>query len=196
MSFQDSSTNGTSITMLYIEAAKQNEAQHGRDPKKLVERFETCPIQFTFFRGNFSSLLTQYSSTNRHHAAQVMHAVFSCYRGQSTPVDDDKLDAIHEMLQLQPRQALLDQAHPVCKDWEPEPTGGIKRIFSAAPRKDKIPQVFGRNLPANSAQFLTALGKPAQCSALPSSCSDFACPNLCSLFARQNRELEVGPWWG
>ena len=160
MSFQENSAHGTSLTMLYIEAAKQNEVQHGRDPKNLVERFDTCPIQFTLLRASFSSLLVTYCSTNRHHAAVVMHAVFSCYRGESTPVDGEKLDAIHEMLQLQPRGTLLDQEHPVCKDWEPEPNGGIKRIFCAAPKKNNIPQVFGRNLPSNSAQFLTAIGKP------------------------------------
>ena len=159
MSFQDNSTNGSSVTLLYVEAAKQNEAKNGRDPKKLKERFDACPIQFTSLRGSFSSILIQYSSTNRYAAAEVMHAVFSCPRGNPTPVDADKIDAIHEMLQLQPRQAFLDQAHPVCKDWDPEPGGGIKRIFVAAPRRSAIPQVFGRNLPSNSAQFLTALGK-------------------------------------
>ena len=63
MSFQDNSTNGGSITLLYVEAAKQNEVENGSDPKKLVKSFDACPIQFTSLRGSFSSVLIQYSST-------------------------------------------------------------------------------------------------------------------------------------
>jgi hypothetical protein len=73
------------------------------------------------------------------------------------------VDAIHALLQLQPGKALLNQAHPVCREWDdPDLGGGIKRIFAAGPKTKAYTQVFGRNMPPNSAQFLTALGKPTQ----------------------------------
>jgi ubiquitin len=76
------------------------------------------------------------------------------------------MDAIHALLQLQTGEALLNQTHPGCKDWEPDVGGGIKRIFAAGPKSKAYTQAFGRNMPENSAQFLNALGKPAQRSIL------------------------------
>jgi hypothetical protein len=95
-----------------------------------------------------------------------MHAVFSTPRGSKTPFDPEKMGAIHALLQLQTGETLLNQNHPVCKDWEPDFGGGIKRIFAAGPKSKAYTQVFGRNMPPNSAQFLTAAGKPAKRSIL------------------------------
>jgi hypothetical protein len=32
----------------------------------------------------------------------------------------DKMDAIHALLQLQPGEPLLNQVHPVYREWDPE----------------------------------------------------------------------------
>jgi hypothetical protein len=168
MEFNDSATHGASITDLYIEAAKSNEVRHGRDPKVLEARLPDSPTAFTAFRGSFTAVLTQYHGTNRYRAADAMHAIFSTPRGAKTAFHPDKIEAAHEMLQLKRGEALLDQNHPVCLDWDPELGGGIRRIFAAGPTGNNYTQVFGRNMPPASAQFLTALGK----SELPSSLSD------------------------
>jgi hypothetical protein len=113
-------------------------------------------------QGSFSALLTQYHTTNRHAVGEVMHYVFSSPRGAPSPFNSDKIDAIHELLQLKEREALLDQRHPVCMELDADPGGWIKRSFVAGPKMRALPQVFGRNLPTHSAHFLTALGKPVQ----------------------------------
>ena len=98
-----------------------------------------------------------------------MHYVFSSPRGAPSPFDSDKIDAIHELLQLlKEGEALLDQRHPLCMESDAAPGGGIKCIFVAGPKMRAFLQMFGRNpsLPTHSAHFLTALGKPVQHSLL------------------------------
>jgi hypothetical protein len=72
------------------------------------------------------------------------------------------------MLQLKPGEALLNHDHPVCRDWDPELNKGVRRIFAAGPAAKAYTQVFGRNMPPASAQFLDSLGtsKPDQSSLL------------------------------
>jgi hypothetical protein len=93
-----------------------------------------------------------------------MHAALSGPRG--SPFDANTIDAIHVLLQLQPGKALLNQAHLVCRGWDPDLDGSIKRILAASPKINAYTQVFARYVPSNSAQFLTALDKPAECSLL------------------------------
>ena len=165
MEFNDSSRHGASITDLYIEAAKSNETRNGNDPTMLVARVQAAPTAFTVYRGAFTALLTTYSTSNRYVVGDVLHALLSSPRGSTTTFQFDKVEAVHEMLQLKRGEALLDQAHPVCRDWDPELGGGIKRLF-AATKPAPFQQVFCRNMPPASTQFLAALGEPAQCSLL------------------------------
>ena len=165
MEFNDSATHGASITDLYMEAAKSNEARHCRNPNTLVARLQAAQTAFTVFRGAFTALLTTYSTSNRYAVGELLHALLSSPRRSTTTFQFDKVDAVHEMLQLKRGEALLDQAHPVCRDWDPELGGGIKRLF-AATKPAPFQQVFCRNMPPASTQFLAALGEPAQCSLL------------------------------
>ena len=193
MHFNDSATNGQNITELWMAAAKRNEVRNGRDPEILMAKLLASEKTFTVtaLRGSFTSLLTSYSPPYRYVAAEVMHAVFSTPRGSKTAFDSGKIDAVHSMLQLKQGEALLDQAHPVCKDWSPALDGGIRRIFAAGPSTAALEQVFERKMPPVSTQFLTALGKPAHLSLV---LYRMVSPNLCLLFPRPNRELEAGPW--
>jgi hypothetical protein len=75
-------------------------------------------VALTAFQGSFTALLSQSHLTNRFSSSEVMHAVFSAPRGSKTSFDPDKLDAIHALLQQQPGEALLNQAHPVGREWE------------------------------------------------------------------------------
>ena len=192
MEFNDSATHGVNITDLWLAAVKSNEVRNGRDPSRLVGKLLDSDSErvFTALRGSFTALLTQYHSANRYNAAEVMHEVFSSPRG-SKSAQFDKIDAVHEMLQLQQDTALLDQTHPVCTDWDPVIGGGIRRIFAAGPSTAALEQVFERKMPPVSTQFLTALGKPAHLSLV---LYRMVSPNLCLLFPRTNRELEAGPW--
>jgi hypothetical protein len=189
MEFNDSAAHGLSITDLWLAAAKSNEVANGRDPSIFVAKLQESERTFIQRRGALTALLTAYYPNYRHSTADVMHAVFSTPRGSK--VDNSvKIDAVHEMLQLKQGEALLNQAHPVCTDWEPELSGGIRRIFAAGKKTMQYAQVFGRKMPPASTQFLAALGKPAQRSLV---LYQRARSNLCSLFARPNRELEAGP---
>jgi hypothetical protein len=133
-------------------------------------------------RGSFTAVLTAYHPPNRYNAVDVMHAVFSIPRGSKTALFPDKIEAAHEMLLLKPGEALLNHAHP-CRDWEPELNGGIRRIFAAGPAAKAYTHVFGGNMPPASAQFLTALGRPAKSSLL---LYHMVNSSLRSLFARPN----------
>ena len=168
MHFQDSASHGQSITSLFIGAAKHNEElKAGGNPRMIQKMIESSPVAFTTYRTKFSAILIQYHATGRAIAAEILHAVFSMPRGAASTVDAEKLNAIHDMLNLRQGEALLDQRHPVCKDWDAEPGGLIKRIFVAGPKSFGYRQVFGRGMPPNSAQFHAALGN-AQCVLLPS----------------------------
>jgi hypothetical protein len=52
MYFNDSATNGASITELFIEAVKSNEVRHCSDPENLAARLQ----EFTAFRANSRDL--------------------------------------------------------------------------------------------------------------------------------------------
>jgi hypothetical protein len=151
MEFNDSTTHGASITDLYIEAAKLNEVRHGQDPKILEARLQDSQTAFTVLRRSFTAVLTAYHQPNSYNAADVMHAVFSTPRGSKTALHPGKIEAAHEMLQLKPGEALLNHAHPICRDCEPELNGGIRRIFAAGPAAKAYTQVFGRHMPPASA---------------------------------------------
>ena len=131
MEFNDRATHGASITDLYILAPKLNKVRHCSDPKILEARLQESPTAFTVLRGSFTAVLTAYHPPNRYNAVDVMHAVFFTPRGSKTALHPDKIEAAHEMLLLKPGEALLNHAHPVCRDWEPELNGGIRRIFAA-----------------------------------------------------------------
>ena len=190
MDFNDSAAHGLSITDLWLAAVKSNALRNSKDPSILVAKLQESERTFISLRGAFTALLCAYHPVYRHCTADVMHGVFSTPRGSKVE-NADKIDAVHEMLQLKQGEALLDQAHPVCTDWEVELDGGIRRIFAAGRKKMSYTQVFGRKMPPASDQFLTALGKPAQRSLV---LYWMVSSNLCLLFARPNRELEAGPW--
>jgi len=173
---------------LWLAAAKSNEVANGRDPSIIVAKLQESERTFIRRRSALTALFTAYYPNYRHSTADVMHAVFSTPRGSKVD-NSDKIDAVHEMLQLKQGKALLDQDHPVCTDWDRELDGGIRRIFAAGKKASQYTQVFGSKMPPASTQFLTALGKPAQRSLV---LYRMVSSNLCSLFARPNRKLEAG----
>lgn len=159
MEFSDILTHGTSVTKLYIEAAKINEKDRLRDAAAMMRRIAANPGGFTVIRVKFSNLLTSYYTTYRTIACDILHDFFSVPCGSSVPktVPDDKLAAVHKMLNLQHGEALLDQAHPVCLEYAAEPGGGIRRVFP--PGGNSMQQVFTKHNDAEShtAKFLAAL---------------------------------------
>ena len=160
MAFQDNTRHGASITELYIAAAKLNEQRKGRSEDSLMQKFAENRDGFQIARSKFGNALVSYHTSARVHTAEILHAVFSTPRGvTATPVQADKLDAIHEMLQLQIGQALLDTTHPVCKEYDAWPGGGIRRMFPASGSSST--QVFTKHMDPHSetAQFLSALGE-------------------------------------
>jgi hypothetical protein len=160
MSFQDNASNGASITELYIAAAKYNEKTKGLSEELIMQRITENPQRFTSVRAKFSSLLISYHTSSRSYVADILHSIFSTPRGaSSTVVPADKLSAIHEMLKLQHGQALLDTTHPVCKEYDPEPGGGIKRLFPGMGAA--CLQVFTKHSDPQSetSKFHAALGK-------------------------------------
>jgi len=187
MHFHDILANGPAITELHIAAAKFNEKMKNRDEKKLMRRIAEKPNGYTVIRVKFSTLLTSYYTTYRGIAADILHDIFSVPRGGSGPasVMHDKLDAVHAMLGLQHGQALLDTAHPVCREYPPDAGGGIKRMFP--PTGSSMTQVFSKhNEPeTETAKFLAALGE------LRISLLLLYCVNLCCFVGRPHRELEV-----
>jgi hypothetical protein len=130
MEFNNRATHGASITDLYIEAAKCNEVKHGSDPNNLNCRirgrhslcFEGAPQQFEL---RIIHLIV---------ATQLMSCMLFFL-----PLEDPRQfftltrSKLHmKLLQLKPGKALLNQAHPVCRDWDPELLGGgIRRMFAA-----------------------------------------------------------------
>jgi hypothetical protein len=188
MEFNESATHGANITDLWIAAAKCNEKRLGRDPDLFIDKLLADESTFLALRGSFTGLLSSYHPAARHVTAEIVHAVFSTPRGSKVD-NSDKIDAVHEMLQLKQGKALLDQDHPVCTDWDRELDGGIRRIFAAGKKASQYTQVFGSKMPPASTQFLTALGKPAQRSLV---LYRMVSSNVCSLFARPNRKLEAG----
>ena len=160
MQFHDSS-NSTATTELQIAAAKHNEKAKGRDENRLMRMIADYPNEFVVVRSLFSGLLTSYATTFRSLAADILHDFFSTPRGGLGPsaVMHDKLDAVHEMLGLQRGQALLDTAHPLCREYPPDAGGGIRRMFP--PKGSSMTQVFSKhNEPeSETAKFLAALGE-------------------------------------
>ena len=125
MQYNEILKHGTSITELYLEAAKTNEKNKHRDANSMMHRIAENQEGFTVVRVKFSNLLTSYYTTYRTIACDILHDFFSVPRGSSVPktVPDDKLAAVHKMLNLQHGEALLDQAHPVCLEYAADQCG-------------------------------------------------------------------------
>jgi len=162
MHFQDNTRNGPGITELYVAAAQYNEKLKGGDEAAMMRRFGENQDGFVCVRAKLSNLLVSYHTSARHFAAAILHECFSTHRTSASPeqaVRPDKLDAIHDMLGLQPGQALLDQNHPVCLEYPPEVGNAIKRVFP--PKGHGVAQVFTKHIDANSetSRFLAALGE-------------------------------------
>ena len=175
------------ITELYLEAAKINEKNKHRDANSMMRRIAENQEGFTVVRVKFSNLLTSYYTTYRSIACDILHDFFSVPRGSSVPktVPDDKLAAVHKMLNLQHGEALLDQTHPVCLEYAAEPGGGIRRVFP--PGGNSMQQVFTKHNDAEShydshtAKFLAAL---CECCAFCSFAVLSDGVNLCCLVGR------------
>jgi len=116
MNFTDSSL-ATSISDLFLKAIVLNERKQQRDEKLILARIKEQPKAMQVARGRASGLLSTYHTTARHHASELLHALFSTPRGARTKLPADKQDAVHAMLDLRPNEALLDPAHPVCKEY-------------------------------------------------------------------------------
>ena len=159
MQFNEILTHGTRITELYLEAAKINEKNKHRDANSMMRRIAENQEGFTVVRVKFSNLLTSYYTNYRSIAGDILHDFFSVPSGASgvRTVPGDKLAAVHKMLNLKHGEALLDQAHPVCQEYTPEPGGGIRRVFP--PGGNSMQQVFTKHNDAEShtAKFLAAL---------------------------------------
>jgi hypothetical protein len=159
--FHEITTYGSEVSALYIAAAKINEKTKGRDENEMMRRIAENQKGFTVVRVRFSNLLASYHTNYRAIAADILHDFFSVPRGASGPkhVPHDKLDAVHEMLQLRPGQALLDTTHPVCMEYTPDLSGGIRRVFP--PQGNSMCQVLSKhNEPeSETAKFLAALGE-------------------------------------
>ena len=78
MEFSDILTHGTSVTKLYIEAAKINEKDRLRDAAAMMSRIAENPEGFTVIRVKFSNLLTSYYTTYRTIACDILHDFFPC----------------------------------------------------------------------------------------------------------------------
>jgi hypothetical protein len=152
---------GSEVSEVYLAAAKINEKTRGSDEKVMLRRIAENQKGFTVVRVRFSNLLSSYYTNYRGIAADILHEFFSVPRGSSGPknVPHDKLDAVHAMLQLRPGQALLDTTHPVCMEYTPDLSGGIRRVFP--PQGNSMCQVFSKhNEPeSETAKFLNALGE-------------------------------------
>ena len=139
MHFNSNTTNGKSITELYIAAAKRNEILNKRDPAVMMRSVEANQHAFICDRGTFTNLLTHYHGSYRCIVAGILHDIFSTPRsGQagvpagSGHVNPVKLEAIHEMLGLPAGSAVLDTNHPVCREYEEAPGKGIRPMFPGA----------------------------------------------------------------
>jgi len=158
MNFTDSSL-ATSISDLFLKAIVLNERKQQRDEKVILASIKEQPKAMQVLRGRASGLLSSYHTTARHHASELLHALFSTPRGARTKLPADKQDAVHAMLDLRPNEALLDPAHPVCKEYPAAAGGAILRVFPA-PGTEGV-QVFSRHTDKNSetAKFHQALGE-------------------------------------
>ena len=185
--FHEIVSNGTTVTELYIAAAKHNEKMKNRDNNLMVLRIAENQLGFTVVRARFTNVLTSYYNTFRITAADILHLLFSTPRGASglTSVMHDKLDAVHEMLGLQRGQALLDTTHPVCMEYDAVAGGSIRRLFPSS--GNSMTQVFTKhNDPASqTALFLAAIGELRILLLL------MYCVYLCCFVGRPYRELEV-----
>ena len=106
-----------------------------------------------------------------------------CGASRVKTVPDDKLAAVHRMLNLKHGEALLGTAHPVCLEYAAEPGGGIRRVFP--PGGNSMQQIFTKhNDPeSHTAKFLLALGECcAFCSFQDAVLSDGV--NLCCFVGR------------
>ena len=161
MYFQENDSHTDSLTELFIAGAKRNEIEKGGIPEALARRFEANPVGFSIVRTKYTAVLSAYHTSARVTAAGILHDCFSTPRGSSASghVPADKLEAIHVMLGLQPGQALLDTSHPVCREYAPEPGGGIRRLFPL--KGASSVQVISKHTDASSesALFLAALGE-------------------------------------
>ena len=153
MNFTDSSL-ATSISDLFLKAIVYNERKQQRDEKVLLARIKEQPKAMQIARGRASGLLSTYHTTARHHASDLLHSVFSTPRGARTKLP---ADAVHAMLDLRPNEALLDPAHPACKEYPAAAGGAILRVFPA-PGTEGV-QVFTKHTDKNSetAKFHQAL---------------------------------------
>ena len=167
MHFNSNTTNGKSITELYIAAAKRNEILNKRDPAVLMRSVEANQHAFICDRGTFTNLLTHYHGSYRCIVVGILHYIFSTPRSGpggvpagSGYVNSVKLDAIHEMLQLPAGSAVLDtNHHPVCLEYEEAPGKGIRPMFPSA--GSAAVQVFTKHADPHpeTAMFLKALGR-------------------------------------
>ena len=78
MQFNEILKHGTSITELYVEAAKINEKNKLRDANSIMRRIAENQEGFTVIRVKFSNLLTSYYTTYRSIACDIPHDFFQC----------------------------------------------------------------------------------------------------------------------
>ena len=76
MNFTDSSL-ATSISDLFLKAIVLNERKQQRDEKLILARIKEQPKAMQIARGRASGLLSTYHTTARHHAPDLLHALFS-----------------------------------------------------------------------------------------------------------------------
>ena len=83
MHFKSNTTNGKSITELYISAAKRNEILNKRDPAVLMRSVEANQHAFICDSGTFTNLVTHYHGSYLCIVTGILHYLFSTPRGSS-----------------------------------------------------------------------------------------------------------------
>ena len=159
MYYTDNVNNGTSISDLYIKAIMYNEERQRRDGAALLTRLRAQSDSMSLARGRVTGLLTTYYTTARSYTADILHAIFSTPRGAGTDSPAGKIDECHKLLGLSQQEALLDKAHPLCREYPSAPGGGIVRIFPS--KGVGTGQVLSKQQDKDSetAKFLNALGE-------------------------------------
>ena len=135
--------------------------------------------------GRVTGLLTTYYTTARSYTADILHAIFSTPRGAGTDFPAGKIDECHRLLGLSQQEALLDKAHPLCREYPSAPGRGIVRIF---PSKGVGAALKQQDKDSETAKFLNALGEFT-----PFVLHKTSCRVRSLMFrGRPHRELEVG----
>ena len=145
------------VTKMFRAGIMKHEDDCGRPVDQVDRQITAFQKQFALNRASFSSNLLTKGQKNRAQASQMLHLFFCVPRRSAAipPGERDQVDAVHEMLQLDHHQALLDVSHPLSQ--EHGATTEPLRFFPVAGKAaEQILCCTGKETVAG--QFLQALG--------------------------------------